>query len=479
MTWIAKGAGILALAVTIGGCGGSSSNDSSSSEATSDELVTLSGRAAVGAPIANATVEVRCEGGTGFTENVETDAAGGFRGQVASTALPCALRVHGGTEYEMLHSYAGSSGTVNITPFTDLIIALASARDPETWFQQEDYAIVADNLNQAKSEFLQALAQASYDIPADDFDPFHSSFVIGDAVDRLLDAFSQAARDVVNIAFYQELVDVISSGNLESIPPAPQSSGDGGSGDGNGGGDGGGNGGDGGTGGGDGDTDGGDGGSTDQACYTPQTRPAGTIIEFEQQLYDTATGEAMVVLRFRQELLGSMDFRGENTQAIFIEDLTPGVIDPGYTTYVSVDSSAMLERTHGSTSTDSITGAEYTNWFEPTFNYPYGLAVGETYDQVVANYLSTDGGPGVLMFQLNSTIQFVGKETISVPAGTFEACKFLETMSESSQASTSTTASYFTVGDGIPLRSAVVTESGEIPETELITLTINGVQELP
>ncbi|RBP31168.1 hypothetical protein DET50_106191 [Marinobacter pelagius] len=465
MTWIAKGAGILALAVTIGGCGGSSSNDSSESEATGDELVTLSGRAAVGAPIANTTIDARCEGGTGFTENVETDASGGFSGQVASSALPCALRVNAGTEYEMLHSYASSAGTVNITPFTDLIIALASARDPEIWFQQEDYAVVTDNLNQAKSEFLQALIQASYDIPADDFDPFHSSFAIGDAVDRLLDAFSQAARDLVNIAFYQELVDLISSGNLESIPPAPQIPGDGGSGGGDG----------------DGDTGGGDGGSTDQACYTPQTRPPGTIIEFQQQFYDTVTGEPFGIMEFRQELLGPVEFRGEDTLGIFVQDLSFDPNDPGSTTYVSLDSSAMLERTHGSTSVDSVTGGDTTSWYEPTFNFPYGLTPGESYSQSVSMYMSTDGGPETFLLQLESTIEYIGNETITVPAGTFEACKFVATTtsSDSTQTNSSTAASWYNVGDGIPLRTAIVTESGEVTEVELISLSIDGVQQLP
>jgi|GEM_PF-6905406 len=480
MIWIAKGAGILALAVTIGGCGGSSSNDSSESVVAGDQLVTLAGRAAVGAAIPNATVNARCEGGKGFVEEVQTDASGGFTGQVDSSALPCALRVNGGAEYEMLHSYAESAGTVNITPFTDLIIALASANDPGTWFGQEDYAVIADNLNQAKSEFLQALVQAGYDLPGDDFDPFRSGFIIGDAIDRLLDAFSQAARDLVNVESYQELVDLISSGNLETIPPAPQEPGDGGSGGGNGGGDSGGDGGDGGggTGGGDGGTGGGDGGSADQACYTPQIEPPGTVIDIYEQLYDTSSGAALGVMHFRQEILGPTVFRGEETQAIFGEDLTAGVNGSAGTTYVSLDTTEMVARTHGLTGEDE-TGAAYTNWYDPTYNLPYGLAVGETYTQSVSYYLSTDGGPDILLTEINSTVEYLGTETITVPAGTFEACKYYQTISTSEAVGPSTSAIYLRVGDGLSLRSAAVTESGEIPETELVSISINGVQQEP
>ncbi|GAA0851608.1 hypothetical protein GCM10009113_36090 [Marinobacter szutsaonensis] len=369
----------------------------------------------------------------------------------------------------MLHSYVSSAGTVNITPFTDLIIALASASDPETWFQQDDYAVIADNLNQAKSEFLQALVQASYDLPADDFDPFHSSFAIGDAIDRLLDAFSQAARDLVNVESYQELVDLISSGNLETIPPAPQVPGDGGSGGGDGGGDGG-NGG--------GGTGGGDGGSADQACYTPQIEPPGTVIDIYEQLYDTSSGAALGVMHFRQEILGPTIFRGEETQAIFGEDLTPGVNGPAGTTYVSLDTTEMVARTHGLTGEDE-TGTAYANWYDPTYNLPYGLAVGETYTQSVSFYISTDGGPDILLSEINSTIEYLGTETITVPAGTFEACKYYQTISTSEAVGPSTSAIYFRVGDGLSLRSSAVTESGEIPETELVSISINGVQQVP
>lgn len=254
MTWISNRAGLLALAVALHGCSPSGPSSDDSGDVAGDQLVTLSGRAAVGAPIANAPVDARCDGGQSFIEPVTTNDSGGFLGQVETSALPCALRVTGDGEDKVLHSYADSEGIINITPFTDLIIALSASRAPMDWFEQDEHTSTVGSLNQAKEEFLGALRKANYNLPDDGFDPFKSSFEINDAVDQLLDAFSAAVRDMTNVTGYQAFVDLISSGNLGAIPPAPTppEDDDSGSGDGTGGSD---------DGGGDDSTD--DGGSDD------------------------------------------------------------------------------------------------------------------------------------------------------------------------------------------------------------------------
>ncbi|MCG2581899.1 MAG: hypothetical protein KA296_13590 [Marinobacter sp.] len=199
-------------------------------------MATLSGRAAVGAPISNAPVDARCKGGQGFIESVITNDSGGFLGQVEASALPCALRVTGTGEDKILHSYTDSGGTINITPLTDLIIALSASMAPMDWFNQDEHASAVGSLEQAREEFLGALRNANYNLPDDGFDPFTSSFEINDAVDQLLDAFSAAIRDMPNVTGYQAFVDLISSGNLAAIPqaPTPPEEDDSGSGDGTG-----------------------------------------------------------------------------------------------------------------------------------------------------------------------------------------------------------------------------------------------------
>lgn len=483
MSWLSKGAGILALAVTLGGCSSPSSDEPSSegsSNVAGDQLATVSGRAAVGAPIANAPVDARCEGGEGFVGTVTTNDAGGFLGQLATSALPCALRVTGNGEDKVLHSYVDSGGNINITPFTDLIIALSAAKAPMDWFEQDEHSTDVESLDMAKEEFLEALRHASYNLPDNEFDPFRSSFQINDAVDQLLDSFSAAVRNMPNYSGYQAFVDLISSGNLQAIPPAPAPSGDDDSesGDDSNGSDDGSDGGD--TG------DGGDNsGGTDELtaadlCAPPQIAPTGTLIEFSQQLYDTQSGSETGVVSIRQESLGPMEFRGEETHAILVEDVSEGINDESRnTTYVSIDTTEMVERTHGSTSVDPDTGEETTLWFEPTFNYPYALAIDEEYVQSVSLFASMDGGPGTLLFELDHTIQFKGVETVTVPAGTFDACKYLQTSSTRSQPTPSTSAVWFNVEDGIAVKSALVEDGVEITEVELLSYSVNGAQQAP
>ena len=164
------------------GCGGSSS-DSSDDGDNGSSSATLSGTAAVGAPIAEAPVEARCEDGSGFLTNVTTDSDGGFRGDVNPDALPCALRVNGGTPQTTLHSWAETGGTVNITSLTDLAIAISATIPPATWYDQDDRGQRVQNLSEARDDLLTILRNQGYNVPDDDFDPFRTGFAIGDAVD--------------------------------------------------------------------------------------------------------------------------------------------------------------------------------------------------------------------------------------------------------------------------------------------------------
>ncbi|CAN0601391.1 unnamed protein product, partial [Ectocarpus sp. 12 AP-2014] len=155
-----------------------------------------------------------------FIETVTTDDSGGFEGQVETSSLPCALQVTGEGTAQRLHSYTDAPGTVNITPFTDLIIALTATITPTTWFDQEDRTTAVGELEQQKNLFLNTLQEKNYTFPGDDFDPFSTRFEINDDADQLLEAFSAALADSPTIANYEELVNLISSGNLGSIPEA-------------------------------------------------------------------------------------------------------------------------------------------------------------------------------------------------------------------------------------------------------------------
>lgn len=102
--------------------------------------VFLRGTAAVGYPIVGGTVRTTCAAGTAITNTQPTSTTGSFAVDVSGQTFPCAVQVAGGsinntantTAYQ---SIATSLGNVNVTPFTDLLVAnLAGVAAPQTWF---------------------------------------------------------------------------------------------------------------------------------------------------------------------------------------------------------------------------------------------------------------------------------------------------------------------------------------------------------
>jgi beta-glucanase (GH16 family) len=201
---------------------GSSSEASSSSSLPATQVV-LSGRVAIGAAIANATVVARCSDGSGFIVPVITDINGGYEGSIPSTAsLPCALQARGGEPEVVLHSYASLPGTVNITVLTDLILASASSQLPADWFASSDWQSVAATLESTQGELARQLAQTGYSLDADTFAPFTTRFVIGDLHDQLMDQLQEAIAADSNVTSYADLIAQIHSGaSLAVIPVVP------------------------------------------------------------------------------------------------------------------------------------------------------------------------------------------------------------------------------------------------------------------
>ena len=111
------------LSLALAGCGGSSSTATPAPGPT-----TLSGTAAVGAPLANATVTIRDNDPTTADRTARTSATGSYSVDVSGLAAPYVLLVVGivGDVTHTLHSAATAAdvnGTINITPLTDLIVA--------------------------------------------------------------------------------------------------------------------------------------------------------------------------------------------------------------------------------------------------------------------------------------------------------------------------------------------------------------------
>lgn len=230
----------LCLGIVMAGCGGG--GDSAS------DPVALKGTAAVGAPVANGTIELQC----GDADLVTTTANAQGVYQVLQSAMtaanatfPCAIRVSGtaGGQPVTLFSFAEAAGRANVTPLTDLAVAhMANALDGRTpaeiWFGPE-----IDEADLPTSEELQAAFQAAQDAveaavagAADEdslpFDIFTQQFA-ADGVsvyDRWLDSFNEALADAGQ-TYGQVVTAFVSGSSLGELTITIDASGTGGSGD--------------------------------------------------------------------------------------------------------------------------------------------------------------------------------------------------------------------------------------------------------
>lgn len=105
--------------------------------------VTISGTAAVGAPIDGGTVDLACKSGSALSAT--SDSNGNWSLNLSDQTLPCKLRVSGGfvsgtANTSTYHSVATAYGTANISPLTDLVVASLARDDPSSWFAKRTAA---------------------------------------------------------------------------------------------------------------------------------------------------------------------------------------------------------------------------------------------------------------------------------------------------------------------------------------------------
>ncbi len=167
--------------------------------------------------------------------------------------------------------------------------------------------------------------------------------------------------------------------------------------------------------------------------------PAGTVaIDTTGKYYGSRTGDAqMTSYGFETVASGS-------TQGISFTNTLRGVYNPP-----SVDNQYGLAA--GQSTTTTLTGSiTSTTHFTSAFPIP---------DQVSTTSISS-----------SSTTKFVGTESVSVPAGTYNACKF-----EVTSGTSDVTTSWYIVGKGLHVKTTV---SGSSPQTiEATSVKLNGAAQ--
>lgn len=393
----------------------------------------------------NGTVTAKCANGSGFTQTVTTNSQGAFSGTLPITSFPCALQISGGNPAVTLHSYALAAGTVNITPLTDLLIATATTQTPSAWFQGSNWQILEAQLLSAQNNLKTVLTNASYVLPQGNFDPLTIGFQIGDVWDQLLDQLQAAIAASNTLSSYADLLNLVKDGNLNAIPP--KASGGGGNGSGN-----------------------------AASCFNPDLMNQGTRIVLN---YRTTDGDTSAVLNSSSntEVKGSVTFNGKSATESVSQTQATGVAPSTSTTksYFKVDAGTKRFSYYGSiVDVSAPIASSSTLTINPERTERFDLAAGESYSQSYSITTSSQvmGFPVNVVSDHENQVTFTGMETITVPAGTFNTCRF-ETTGTTTTLGTTTAAAlsinWLTVNSGVSIRTE---SAGDI--SELVSGTING-----
>lgn len=169
---------------------------------------TLTGTAATGAPVTGASVSAKCSSGATFATTTRSNGSYGM--VVPAGAFPCAVRLSGGSlpaGTTALHSFAPAPGITNITPLTDLALALrvnaTTGQTLATWFgTPSNWAGIEAALGDSVDDLRDALLAAGYTLPATwtpgSTVPITAGFTpdpASDAMDQLLEALAAAIAD--------------------------------------------------------------------------------------------------------------------------------------------------------------------------------------------------------------------------------------------------------------------------------------------
>jgi hypothetical protein len=186
-------AGLIALLGACGGGGGDAVVNNTSQVPTA---TTLEGTAATGAAIVGGVVLVKCASGNATSPITGTD--GSFKVDLSNAVLPCLVKVSykdaSGAAQE-LHSLASTTGTLNVTPLTEMIVAAASGGAPSALFNAGASSLqsVIQKLPQAIATIKARLDSLGVDTTNLSKNPLNDGFkpavgnAAGDPADKVLD----------------------------------------------------------------------------------------------------------------------------------------------------------------------------------------------------------------------------------------------------------------------------------------------------
>ena len=177
------------LALFLSACGGGGGDGGGPGPGPgSGQQTAIAGTAAVGAPVANAAVQVKCRQGSG---SGSTDATGKFEVAITGARGPCMLQA-AGPSGALVSATATAGGTANITSLTHLLTArMLGSGTPETSFagaNEATYAaITAQDISAAQGAVASELQRIGAQMPTVNWVTQPFTAAPGDAMDGALE----------------------------------------------------------------------------------------------------------------------------------------------------------------------------------------------------------------------------------------------------------------------------------------------------
>lgn len=224
-------ASTISASLLLFGCGGGSDSSPSTGGGT-PASTTISGTAAAGAPIVGS---VTVKDANGATRTVDIAIDGSYQVDVTGMTAPFKFRASGdvGGRRVALVSAATSAdigGKINITPFTDLIVANIAGQLAQTYFDSSNSAaLTASELNAARDTLTQRLLPILTSLGvASSFDLLHSAFAANHTgFDAVMDAVRVSIDPATSTATIQDIInntkitDDLTSKTDSSVLPTP------------------------------------------------------------------------------------------------------------------------------------------------------------------------------------------------------------------------------------------------------------------
>lgn len=193
-------------------CGGGGSSGSDSDDSVGGTEVTISGTAAAGAPIIG---QVTVKDARGVMRTTDIRADGSYSVNVSGLTAPFVFRAQGqvGGRQVILTSAATSAdvnGTINITPFTDLVVANMAGQIASQYFDNPDFAQLTEaELNEAKTMLTQRLLPVLGSLGiAEGFDLLRTAFRADHSgIDAVLDVIRVTVDAETNTAIIRDIIN--------------------------------------------------------------------------------------------------------------------------------------------------------------------------------------------------------------------------------------------------------------------------------